>query len=1845
MSALVLQIAKIIRERVTAGVRALHDGASESRSVFHGPPLEFLQPVFQELLKDDGVKVELRDGETILVPILLRLDNAAGTNPAIGRSGACTVDHLLTLRNSPACPRFVALIPPGEHTNLSFSSASDEFGLTASNNMGNASIEEWWMDDFVQTLVEAGLSRLAISAEADKEQARQIIQYAVSAADQADRHEVSRKGAWRVLSRVYCIPGDKRPGVQLSLACGFPPCEDGKVSPKDQIKILDRLAGHLEENGITKGLDEIRERDDAEALDVEALNAFGEHLHSVVDILSLFVRAACYYYGPCRSDVLSEPPNWWTHLTVEKWTELLEEERSPEGALKIECKNAVFPPFRGGHAVVQTDVKLLVSPPEDDSGEVNAVLTRLVSGKAHTLSWNLTVQGECEHQDLSLPSHKSWARYTVEAPDLKKAAIRVISLESCEPGFFIFCRNARKIEAPKRTTKKNANSDFELSLSLQGNGRHYIDIYTRPGIEFGETAEGHEDDGLSSPPRTTQVAKVDDITWGFEAEAQGECHYELNVRRDGGEWEKIRIFLTCEDIAAEGCKTEFERLIKLNRQEEGGRAMTDVQLDRNARCSDLQIWLLAKENAERSFYPLVVSTDYASLWRQPDWTSRLKCVLSGGRFLHDPRPVVEAFTPPPHFVEARKWIAEKLRGTDDNGLIESARLGEWLTTDVQFAEKLQDYLQAYLSWINAEPSVAPWVDTIAFCAFEQDKTTLRQEPDAIILNPLHPVRLAWQALAQKVLFLAWKRNQPCPASSILDPDTVPDILSLPLFTASGSISHQAFLAVECSSDYWGILWNGRRIDALKDLAHGPPFDEEFGLRIGGISSGFSLAQVRRALDDVAAMLSAKPVLSVMISSASGQTNACNEGISDWCKERLGSTEDDQPVSALGPRLLQILDLREPKARPEDADISNLAEDTSNAVRWFAGDQSTCSPDLGIIAQLETSNAKEQHADVGSPLGWGALIRHRVRRQLSAGDGAFLSESRVGVARPASGDGLADKLVTTLAKLENLSDERLGYEFAPSVHAIKQVLDRADFVAVSSSAVDPACFLGSWLPGYLWDYDLPSYSRRSGDTNGYYLISKIKETDQDALKATLKKLPEGDKLATTDVDSIILEVARRGIPTVRGLSSGNTGASGDLGLFVASRLLQDAFRLSGESGGLLPVLEEEDGTKTISLIIPVDPFRGYLDDLQRAVKQPQLLRPDLLVAGIRLSASGCRIKLTPIEVKYRTEIFPLASCKEALGQSAALSTLLSKLLTIGGDSDLVLWRLAFLHLLGSMLGFAFRVYSQQRLVAHQSTEWTQIHAAVLGSLFSDEAKLEIDEIGRLIVLDKSTASAPKDVDEDVFAETLVLSPQDASSIVRQEKPAIYELIKQRVGDWALLPPKSGTSGQKQKKAPTPAEPPKQKIPLVTSPIVDVPVGDTIDVPSAGSINSGLNTDSYSKEKAPVDAASAKPVVIKEKASSESIHGIKFSVGETVDGFKKETLYFNPSDTNLNQLNIGVVGDLGMGKTQLLKAVIYNISRAAADNRNIAPRFLIFDYKKDYSDPSFVAATNAKVVKPYHLPINVFDIQNSEDSLAPWLDRFNFFSDVLDKIYSGIGPVQRKQLKTAVKQAYDACLPSGRQPTIYDVNSCYAALIGNKADSPSAILEDLVDREVFHPEPDKAESFENFLNGVVVVDLASLGQDDRAKNMVVAIMLNMFYEHMLRIPKRPYIGDSPQLRAVDSFLLVDEAVNIMKYEFDVLKKVLLQGREFGVGVILASQYLRHFKHGASDYREPLLSWFLHKVPNITPIELQALGMSTDVAQLAERVKTLAKHCCLFKTLGVEGEVIQGIPFYKLLSDDKS
>jgi len=844
-----------------------------------------------------------------------------------------------------------------------------------------------------------------------------------------------------------------------------------------------------------------------------------------------------------------------------------------------------------------------------------------------------------------------------------------------------------------------------------------------------------------------------------------------------------------------------------------------------------------------------------------------------------------------------------------------------------------------------------------------------------------------------------------------------------------------------------------------------------------------------------------------------------------------------------------------------------------------------------------------------------MIRHRVRRQLP---GAFLAESRQSTTSEPTGDILLDKVAALLSAVENLGSLRTGLQFAPNVHEIQHMLRerRTDFVAVSSAAIDPACFLGGWLEGaYLWDFDLPSYSHRAGDTNGYYLLSQVTDADRDSLSLALARLPGCDKLDPEKVQDVLLEVARRGIPTIKGLAGDDSGATGDLGIFVGVRLLQDRFRGNHHTGdGLLPVIGGTAEDATIAIVVPVDPFRGYIGDLCRALGKERgdltQLRPDLVVVGIDLSGGNVRVKITPIEVKCRpTSRFSPNEAVEALDQAKALSHLLSAMQR--HDEQPRLWAIAYQHLLLSIIGFGLRVYSQHPDVVGHTARWSEFHERIARAILDGSNCVEVDTRGRLIILDDNPSSKPQDFDNDGFEETIVIGRGDAGEVVAGDPAAFYDTVRARLDDWQLMP---GPGPEAETRA-TP-DVPEEAAPAGEQDQVGVTGEDLQVTPSSGEPLRGEGNQ--------------RPPELVGK-------GVVLDVGKTIDGFRPRDLQLNISDTRLNQLNIGVVGDLGTGKTQLLKSLIAQIASSGPENRGHPPRFLIFDYKRDYSSDDFVAATGARVVRPHRIPLNLFDTRTSGDVPAPWFDRFRFFADVLGKIYSGIGTVQRDKLKRAVKEAYDGAA-SNIPPTLREVHTAYYDIVDGKPDSPMSIIGDMLDMEIFEEDQSRIVPFDTFLDGVVVIALDALGQDDHSKNMLVAVLLNMFYENMLRTPKRPFLGKDPQLRAIDSYLLVDEADNIMRYEFDVLRKLLLQGREFGTGVILASQYLRHFKAGGTDYREPLLTWFIHKVPNVTTAELSALGLTATAAEMAERIKGLGNHQCLYKSFDSPGEFIRGYPFFE-------
>lgn len=1807
-------MAALIRSQMDNEVRSLKLGSRECRAVFCGPPSALLEEVFHALTSDGSLlSATMPDGQKVQYPVVLQVDQIGPGQIVAGptQSGYCKFHDLASLRNDRSVGVFLTLVPPGGQASDTHDSTRKSFGVGSVANEGGAQISVWWNDPFIQKLVD---SSIGSAEESQLEQARKLVFESIVAADAAFQHEVGRTGPWSILLRLSELRDsgldlDKR----ISLATGYPHSADGRIDAAHKMSVLGALVERFERAHVSAAVEQFKEHASKAGVTPDDLDAFLGHLRKC-EVVTALKRSMPYYYAP---DSVAQPPGWWSQLTVQRWEVLLEDETAqatPE--IEVLCANPLAFQMKGVVPVVLASARIQVRVPAGLSGVIR-VVRDAPGGAASRREWLLPVDGGMEFEDDSIPAHKAPIKYVADVvgPNgAKKGSVKLVSLASWEPGLIVCSRTATKGKLPKMAGGKY----FETTLEMSGSGRHYLDIYARPGIQILSTeASVHAEDDLPAAP----ISKIQDGEYGLEIEAGSERYYQVEYARPGSvKSDTLRINLLAEDDAAEECGSYFEFHLSRNAKRDGSRLPRAVHVSSQSRSAQLQGWILGKTALERSFYPFVIAPDYANYWFRRDWSSADDVIFSGGRFINDPRPSVDEMRPPSAFIDARRHIAAKVVGEDGNELIESADLGKLLASDAEFAEAVDAYIKSYLEWLSSSPKEASWCDIGLVMGLESDGETFEQVPNAIVVSPLHPVRLAWQCLAQRTMYYA-SRKQPCPAASIMDPDCVPDSLALPLRDATGGISEVVYFSVECSSDYWGILWNTQRLDRLNSLAGTSPLDREMGLLVGGISSGFSVSQVHRAMDDVCEMLVAKPVIGVLVSSASGQNNACNEGLVSWGRAKFSPDEQQaKHATAFGASEVHIFDDRDVDARPGDAEVSNLAEDSNNAVQWYAGAGQPGAHDLAIIAQLETSNQSAQPSKQTSPLGFGGLVRCRIREQQSGGKGQFLSESRVARNAQATGDGLADNLASAIATLEGLSDAPSGYVFAPSVGAVKKSLEKAQFAAVSSSAVDPACFLGNWLEDtYLWDYELPSYSGRSGDSNGYYLLSGIKELDIAIMRVVLQRLPGCDTLSERALKDIVQEVARRGIPTVRGLSSGNSGAAGDLGLFIATRLIQDCFRASGEHQGLLSPWTVLDSEHRISLVIPVDPFQRYLDDLARAIRKPTLHRPDLLVVTLVITDSSVRCKITPVEVKNRSGSATMSAKDRlaALDQAKSLSSLLCSLRdNFADDAEMHLWQLAYQNLLTSIIGYGFRVYSQHLSEGGRAAGWADLHARVTEAILAETVDLEIDSKGRLLVIDGCTDSGACDMDGDQFVETIEISQTDAALIVKGDCHEIYTAIQSSIGDWGFMPVDRSS-------APVPSISSVREDSAGYEPIVHPapPCGDPVSDEGEPTSGPEVSSSFEDLEVGPVHDG-----------------GLTLRVGATIDAFQTRVCHLNLGDTSLNQLNMGVVGDLGTGKTQLLQSIIYQIAAGTKSNRGVTPNILIFDYKKDYSSDEFVQATGARVIRPQHIPLNIFDLSGSSQSVAPWLDRYRFFSDALEKIYSGIGAVQRERLKTAIKSAY-AEAPGGAYPTMYDVYRNYQdALKGS--DSITGILGDMVDMELFSQAPHEILAPKDFLSGVVVIALNELGQDDRTKNMLVAMILNVFYEHMLKIPKRPFVGTDPKLRVVDSMLLVDEADNIMKYEFDVLRKLLLQGREFGVGVILASQYLSHFKAGATDYREPLLTWFVHKVPNLRAAELSSLGLSEASAlhQLAERIKTLNVHQCLYKTHDVGGEFISGAPFFR-------
>lgn len=345
-----------------------------------------------------------------------------------------------------------------------------------------------------------------------------------------------------------------------------------------------------------------------------------------------------------------------------------------------------------------------------------------------------------------------------------------------------------------------------------------------------------------------------------------------------------------------------------------------------------------------------------------------------------------------------------------------------------------------------------------------------------------------------------------------------------------------------------------------------------------------------------------------------------------------------------------------------------------------------------------------------------------------------------------------------------------------------------------------------------------------------------------------------------------------------------------------------------------------------------------------------------------------------------------------------------------------------------------------------------------------------------------------------------------------------------------------------------------------------------------------------------------------------------------------VYWYPNDTDkVFHTNTGIIGTMGTGKTQFTKSMItqiYRESKYNVDGKKVG--ILIFDYKGDYnkSKTDFIEATNANVYELYHLPFNPLSVIKAKNSkpMLP-LHTANSLKVTLAKAF-GLGIKQETLLRDLIMEAYEKRgiiknkpdTWDNPAPTLKDVYDIYVNRDDLKEDSLYAAFSNLIDFEIFEPDPLETKSLFELIDGVTVIDLS--GYDPDIQNLVVAITLDLFYSQMQAYG---HSGVKGNLRQLNKMILVDEADNFLSKDFETLKKILKEGREFGVGTILSTQLLSHFSTGENKYSDYILTWIVHNVAEINPKEAKYIfnaQAKSDQEMICNKIKSLSKHYSLVK-----------------------
>lgn len=450
--------------------------------------------------------------------------------------------------------------------------------------------------------------------------------------------------------------------------------------------------------------------------------------------------------------------------------------------------------------------------------------------------------------------------------------------------------------------------------------------------------------------------------------------------------------------------------------------------------------------------------------------------------------------------------------------------------------------------------------------------------------------------------------------------------------------------------------------------------------------------------------------------------------------------------------------------------------------------------------------------------------------------------------------------------------------------------------------------------------------------------------------------------------------------------------------------------------------------------------------------------------------------------------------------------------------------------------------------------------------------------------------------------------------------------------------------------------KENSPKDTSAESDKEINENTNIEGQGNSNLYFNDkQEYRNIDRPTDESNQNETTSENKEQEEPVqesminqqpinHAIKIHVGNSLA--TDSQIIFEPNNTRMvSHPNMGIIGTMGTGKTQFARSIIAQFVTEAKHNIGNHPvGILVFDYKGDYKDQEFLEVVNSDKAYKYNLPFNPLKLVLTDelDGINLPAITANRISDSFGKAY-GLGVKQQNTIKQLILDTYndfgitrDPETWNKKPPTMENVvDKFFNEYDAN--DSVYALFSTLRDYTIFTNDTTQCVSLFEWLDRVRVIDL-TLYPDD-TKKLIVSLVLDLFYAEMQQLGGSKQEDGFRELRAM---IMVDEAHQFLRKDFTALRKIISEGRMFGVGMILSTQNVSDFKTQKEDYTQFILSWVIHHVNSISRNEIASIFGASDPN--SDRYMDFINKAKLFESICKIGSRVEGIrdlPFFELIN----